>query len=228
MKIRQEPVNCSGVFHLVAFDIDPDGEDAERVASIRSQIAEHGAVSYDPSGRKRTPEELERTRYLGILCERVFRAYLRNELGPDAHVPPEESYTGYREHVDIEIEVSEKTVTIEVRSSYFNSDLTDAVNQLHALGPYTTSYKPTESSKDFYLCGLLYEENKNSFNIEEKHTLYFAGGGPSGKFKHEGKETTLGLKTPGKEPPEYLAIRIWKTLDAIETMGAIRRAIGAV
>ena len=228
MKISNVSVNCTGVFNLVAFEIDPNSADAKSVAEIRSQIAEHGAVSYDPSGRKRTEEELIRTRYIGILCERVFRAYLRKELGPDAHIPPEEPYTGYKEHVDIEIQVPGKTVTVEVRSSYFDRDLTDAVNELHALGPYTTSYKPTESLKDFYLCGLLYEETKNSFNIKEKHTLYFAGGGQGCKFKNEGKETTLGLKTEGKEPPEYLAIRIWKALDAIETMDAIRSAIGAV
>ena len=231
MKIRPMPVKYTGVHNLIAFHIDPKGDDAESVAEIRSQIAKHGAVSYDPSGRKRSKEELERTRYLGILCERVFRAYLRKELEPNARVPPEEPYTGYKKHVDIEIEIpGRKPVTVEVRSSYFNRDrdLPDAVYELHALGPYTTSYKPNEDPKDFYLCGLLYEETKNSFNIGEKHILYFAGGGPYSKFKNEGKETTLGLKTPGKEPPEYLALRISKALDAIEVMDAIRSTISAV
>ena len=229
MKIRPKLVKYTAVHNLVAFEIDPNGADAESVAEIRSQIAEHGAVPDDPSGRKRDQKELERTRYLGILCERVFRSYLRRELEPDAHIPPEGPYTGYKDHVDIEIEVQgRELLTVEVRSSYFDRDLPKAVYELHALGPYTTSYKPSEDPKDFYLCGLLYEESKFSFNIEEKHTLYFAGGGPYSKFKDEGKETTLGLKTLGKEPPEYVALQIWKALDAIETMDAIRRAIGAV
>lgn len=223
MKIRLEEVDYgTGVFRLIAFDIDPNGEDAERVAAIRSEIDTHGAAPYAPSGRVRGKEELDRTRYLGILAEKVFGVYLKRELEPDANVI-QKPYTDFRTHVDIEIEKDSKRTTIEVRSSYAAGSLLKIIKNLHALGPYTTSYKPNETPKDFYLCGLLHEETKLSFSNSEKHTLYFAGGGPYSKFESEGKPKSLR-----QEGAEYLAIRIWKAMDAVDTMEEIRSFISGV
>ena len=66
MKKELVTVKCPNRdFSLIAFEIDPLGEDADFVNAIRDEVLQHGAAAYAPSGRTRNENELRKTRYLG-------------------------------------------------------------------------------------------------------------------------------------------------------------------
>lgn len=223
MVVRHMPLDCeTGVFNLVAFDIDPIGEDKVLVSEVRDQASRHTGDFHDPGGVRRGRAQLLRTRYLGVLSEKLFTDYLQDEL-ENVHVY-NSPYEDPNEHVDIEIEVREKIITFEVRSSFAHGDLSHVISHVFdALGPYTTLRKPEESPKDYYLRGVMHEDARNSFRIEENHTLYFAGGAPYHWFKERGR-----VKDLRQRGAEYWTIPLWQAMDAIKMMEEIRSVVSAV
>lgn len=223
MVIRHVPLNCeTGIFNLVAFDIDPTSEDAVLVREVYEEASRHGGDSHDPGGVRRSSARLSRTRYLGALSEKLFADYLQDEFkNARVYNAPYEDAEG---HVDIEIEVQGKIITFEVRSSFAHGDLSHVISHVFdALGPYTTLRKSEESPKDYYLRGVMHEEYRNSFSIEEKHTLYFAGGAPYHWFKERGR-----IKDLRQRGAKYWTIPLWQAMDAIKMMEEIREAVRAV
>lgn len=207
---------------LVAFEIDPVGDDADTVAEVLEEIRKHEAVTYAPSGRRRGRQELTKTRYLGVLAENILINYLQDELGQNVSVT-KKAYTDYSEHVDIEIQASGKVTELEVRCSFPYSRLKNVVCQyFNVIGPYRTSYKPGESAKDFYLLGLI-NEAVGSFNFQRKHTFYFAGGAPYSLLEAKGRRDNL--KQRGAN---YLVLPLVQALDAIEIIDAIRSHINGI
>lgn len=210
-------------FSLIAFEINPVGEDVDFVNTIRDEVRKHGAAAYAPSGRIRNEEELRKKRYLGVLSERLLINHFQDELGHSVHVS-NRAFVDYSNHVDIEIEVDGRITTLEVRSSFLYARLQNIVCELHGvIGPYSTSYKPGESRKDFYLYALINERVEN-FNFEREHTLYFASGAPYQMFMEKGEQHNLK-----QQDANYLLIvPMVKAMDAIEVVEAIRRHASGV
>lgn len=223
MKQRQVTIDCgTRYFNLVAFDIDPQGEDVEFVNEVRSEASQHGAQIYDPGGRPRSGIRLSNTRYLGVLSEKLIADHLRSIFGHEVSVS-NRAFEGYDAHVDIEIKTSDKEVSFEVRSSFPYSSLKYIICQrFDFIGPYTTSFKAGESPKDFYLRGLINERVQN-FSPQRKHTLYFAGGVPYELLKEKGRRTDFDQ--PGAD---FLALRLYRGMDALQVINLIKDAIGEV
>ena len=205
-------------FNLIAFEIDPIGEDADLVNAVHDEARRHGASAYAPSGRRRSQEALRKTRYLGVLSEKLLVNHLQDELESNAYVS-NRIFEDYGNHVDIEIEKDGRITTLEVRSSFLYISLERIVCEAHGvIGPYSTSYKPGEKPKDFYLYALI-NQARRRFSFGEKHTLYFASGAPYEWFLEKGEERNLK-----QENANYLLIvPMVNAMDAIEVVDAIRR-----
>ena len=223
MKKELVTVKCpTRDFSLIAFEIDPIGADADLVNAIRAEVLQHRAAAYAPSGRTRSENELRKTRYLGVLAENLLIDHLQDELGQGVNVS-KQAFVDYAQHVDIEIQVGESVTNLEVRSSFPFSRLQAVVCQyFNVIGPYSTSYKPGESVKDFYLLGLI-NEAVSGFTPNRKHTFYFAGGAPYHLLRAKGKRDNL--KQRGAD---YWVLRLVEAMDAVEIVDAIRSAINGV
>ena len=223
MRKSQISINCeTRDFNLVVFEIDPVGEDADLVSEVLNTVKQHGAVSYNPSGKRRSEKEKRSTRYLGVLSEKLLVNHFRSKLGPDVHIS-NKTFVDHDAHVDIEIQVGEKITTLEVRSSFPYSNLKDVVcRYFNVIGPYVTSYKPTERPKDFYLLGLI-NEAVAQFDFQRKHKFYLAGGASYQLLKEKGKRDTL--KQRGAN---YLVIPLVQAMDAVEIVDVIRSEFSAV
>lgn len=220
MKKRFEPINCpSRIFNLVAFDIDPIVEDANLVDELYTKAGEHGADSRDTGGERRRKEQLLKDRYIGNLSEDMLVKHLQAELGQDFHVCSRE-FVSYSDHVDIEIEVDGQVVTtVEVRSSFLFAPRPSIVCRLHGvIGPYSTTRKPDENPKDFYLYAFI-NKAVEKFVRKREHTLYFASGAPYHMILEKGEWDDMG-----KPGANYLLIKpMVRAMDAIEVVEAIRR-----
>ena len=225
MKKRLIPINCSTrTVNLVAYDIDPNGEDAERVNQLLTKARQHGASAHSPSGRIRSPEELIKKRYLGFLSEDLIAEHLQLELGPEINVSNKDFET-HDDHVDIEIHAGGKTINVEVRSSFPYSRLDRVVCVIYdVIGPYSTARKSGESLKDFYLYAFI-NEAVEKFSFQREHTLYFAAGAPNEWFFMKEKVRPDDLKQEGAD---YLLIPIVKAMDAVEVVKEIRRTVSNV
>lgn len=209
-------------FNLVVFEIDPVGEDAILVSEVLNTVKQHGAVSYNPSGKRRSEEELTNTRYLGVLSEKLLVNHFLSELGPDVHIS-NKAFVDYDAHVDIEIQVGGKITPLEVRSSFPYSNLKDVVcRYFNVIGPYVTSYKRAERPKDFYLLGLI-NEAVGKFNFEKEHKFYLAGGASYQLLKEKGKRDNLK-----QQGADYLVMPLVQAMDAVEIVDVIRSEISAV
>ena len=224
MKKEFKPIKCSTrIVNLVAFGIDPIGEDADRVHQLIEKAREHGASAHSPSGRIRRPDELMKKRYLGFLSEDLIAEHLQSELGQGVDVS-NKTFESHDDHVDIEIQGFGKTLDVEVRSSFPYSRLNRVVCEIYdVIGPYSTARKPDESLKDFYLYAFINEAVEN-FSFQRKHTLFFAAGAPKQWFFSE-KVREDNLKQSGAN---YLLIPIVKAMDAIEIVDEIRRFLSGV
>lgn len=223
MEQRQVTIDCgTRYFNLVAFDVDPLGEDVNFVNEVRYEASQHSARTQDPGGRPRNRVILSNTRYLGVLSEKLIADHLRSIFGHEVGVS-NRAFDGYDAHVDIEIQVGGKIISFEVRSSFPYSPLQAVVCRLFDfIGPYTTSFKAGESPKDFYLRGLI-NERVQDFNPERKHTLYFAGGVAYELLKEKGRRTDFDQ--PGAD---FLALKLHRGLDALQIIDLIKGTIGAV
>lgn len=223
MEERTVTIDCGmRLFNLVAFDIDPLGEDADFVSGVRYEASQHSAKILDPGGRQRDQATLSKHRYLGVLSEKLITNHLRSIFGHEVNVS-NRAFERYDAHVDIEIQVGDKEISFEVRSSFPYRPLKDVVCSLFDfIGPYTTSFKIGESPKDFYLRGLINERVQN-FNPEGKHTLYFAGGVPYELLKEKGRRTDFDQ--PGAD---FLALKLYRGMDALQVIDLIEEAISGV
>ena len=207
-------------FNVVGFEIDPV-VDREIINQASKEALEHGGDDRDPAGQIRSKDVKLRKRYLGALAENLLVKYLQHTFRQDARVI-KEPFKTYEQHVDIEIHWNNgKMTTLEVRSSFYYATYLRNVIGKHfkTLGPYATGRKPGETLKDFYLQGVL----RQSFNIEQTHTLYFTGGAPGHWFTERGEVSTLK-----QDGAEYLVIRMLNGMDTIGIVKAIRSVIGAV
>ena len=223
MKKELVTVKCpTRDFSLIAFEIDPIGEDVDLVNAMRDEVLQHRAAAYAPSGRTRSENELRKTRYLGVLAENLLIDHLQDELGQGVNVS-KQAFVDHVQHVDIEIRVGGRVTNLEVRSSFPFSRLQAVVCQhFNVIGPYSTSYKPGESVKDFYLLGLI-NEAVRSFTPKRKHTFYFAGGAPYHLLREKGKRDNLK-----QQGADYWVLRLVEAMDAVEIVDAIRSAINGV
>lgn len=239
MKKRSESIRYERNYSLVAFDIFPQGEDADRVKEIIDEVEQHGADTRDTGGEERDEVTLLKTRYLGILAERVIASHLRYIFGQGIRVF-NRRFERYDTHVDIEIEVDDKKTDLEVRSSFGYSPMQDLIEEhFDHLGPYVTPNKPGERSKEFYLRGLI-NESVDDFDYRREHTFYFAGGASYQAIEEEGKikkgrkmeeidiEEAERLLASGSQTTLYRTLELWKGKDAVEIIDLIKRKIGAV
>ena len=226
-------------YSLIAFDIDPWGADADSVKEIISEVEEHGADTRDTGGKERDEDTLLKTRYLGILAERVIAAYLQTIFGQGIRVF-NRRFTRYDAHVDIEIEGGKKKIDLEVRSSFGRAHMHNLIDEyFDHIGPYVTPYKPDEKPKTFYLRGLI-NEDVNVFNYERKHIFYFAGGALYQSIKEEGRikrgrkmveidiEEAERLLASGQKTTVYRTLELWKGEDAMEIINLIKEKIDEV
>ena len=225
MKKRLEPINCpTRIVNLVAFDIDPLGEDADLVNKLYGKAAEHGGDPRDTAGQVRDTEKLLKDRYIGYLAEDQLVKHLQAELRQGFHVCSRE-FVSYSDHVDIEIEVDGQVVTtVEVRSSFLFAPRQSIVCRLHGvIGPYSTTRKPDENPKDFYLYAFI-NKAVEEFVHKREHTLYFASGAPYQMILEKGEWDNMG-----KPGANYLLIKpMVEAMDAVEVVKAIRRHASGV
>lgn len=223
MKKRLQVVKCpTRSLNLIAFDIDPTGEDIGLVRAVLDEVQKHGAVTYDPSRRQRDRTRLTATRYLGVLSERLITEHLQSELGQSVNVS-NKAFERYEDHVDIEIHSSGKTINLEVRSSYLYAPLPSIICRLHdVIGPYSTSYKPGENPKDFYFRAFI-NERVEKFSFQRKHTLFFAAGASYQLFLERGWRDDLK-----QQDADYCLVPLIDAPDAVQIVDEIRRVIGGV
>jgi len=221
-RVKCDPSVRGSEFTVVAFPISE-----ERNQSLWKQATEYyahiQALPLDPSGRLRNKEALVKTRYLGAISELVIAEFLRAELGDIVEVAREEVYQGYEKHTDIVLTSKQNNtkLTIEVRSSFAFREIEKAIcSRLSVIGPYSTSYKPGEKEKDFYLL-VLADSRKVDFNPQAPHTVYFAGGAELGLLK------SIGIKSDlMQDGASYIIIRpIAKARDAEEIVNIIRNKV---
>ena len=220
MEKRFEPINCpSRIFNVVAFDIDPVVEDEDLVNELYGKASKHGADSRDTGGETRDREKLLKDRYIGNLSEDMLVKHLQTVLGHGFRVYSR-PFVSYSDHVDIEIEVDGRVVTtVEVRSSFLFAPRPSIVCRLHGvIGPYSTTRKPDENPKDFYLYAFI-NKAVEKFVLKREHTLYFASGAPYQMILEKGEWDAMG-----KQGANYLLIKpMVRAMDAIEVVNAIRR-----
>ena len=213
--------HASGYF-LVVFDIDPKGEHREFVNRIINEAKQHSANIQNPGGQSRNPVILSKTRYLGVLAENLITDHLRPIFGQGISVF-NRTFERYDIHVDIEIEINNKKIDLEVRSSFGYARLHNLIDiHFDHIGPYTTSFKSNEDAKDFYLRGLI-NEAVNKFSFERQHKFYFAGGVPYGLLKERNQHKDFDQ--PGAK---YLVVPLYMGMDAKEIIDLLKGTIGAV
>ena len=232
-------------YQFYAYEIDPTGEDREFVERTRDVEAHEFAKRMNPrdtAGNIRSWKVRLKDAYLGVLAEKLILKYLRTQFSQEADVTGDTFKTNdnyiYDDHVDIKIDWNNgKETTIEVRSSFAHGSLSYVVgNIFDHIGPYTTVYKLSETPKDYYLRGILYEgKKKNSFRDNRKHTLYFGGGVLSDWFQEIGQikkgrnmrpvnlEEAERLLALGEETL-YNTIPIPQGLDVTQIINQIRSA----
>ena len=209
-------------YFLVAFNIDPQGEHRDFVNRILNEAHQHSANIQNPGGRRRGQAVLSKTRYLGALAENLIADHLRPIFGQGISVF-NRTFERYDIHVDIEIELGERKIDLEVRSSFGYARLHNLIDRyFDHIGPYTTSYKSNEEPKDFYLRGLI-NEGPDNFSYEREHTFYFAGGVSYGLLKRMDRH-----KDFDQSGADYLVVPLYMGMDAIEIIDEIKRFIGAV
>ncbi len=223
MRKRVQIVKCpTRSLNLIAFDIDPVGEDVDLVRAVMDEVQKHGAATYDPSTRPRDRARLTATRYLGVLSEKLITEHLQSELGQNVNVS-NETFESYENHVDIEIQADQKIINLEVRSSYLYAPLPAIVCRLHdVIGPYSTSYKSGESPKDFYLRALINQRVEN-FSFQRKHALFFVAGASYQLFLEKGWRDNLK-----QQNADYFLVPLIDAPDAGQIVDEIRRVIGGV
>ncbi|MDE0015815.1 MAG: hypothetical protein OXU51_06480 [Candidatus Poribacteria bacterium] len=239
MRRRSENIRYERDYSLIAFDIFPQGADADRVKEIINEVEQHGADTRDTDGEERDEATLLNTRYLGILAERVITAHLRTIFGKDIRVL-NRGFERYDTHVDIEIKIDEKKTDLEVRSSFGYAPIQQLIEEhFDHLGPYVTPSKPGEKPKKFYLRGLI-NKSVDDFDYKKEHTFYFAGGASYRSIKEEGKikkgrrmeeidiEEAERLLASENQTTLYRTLELWKGKDAVEIIDLIKRTIGAV
>ena len=209
-------------YYLLAFEIDPAGTDRDFVNAVLDEAREHRATPSAPSGRRRNSEKLVKTRYLGVLSERLLIKHFQDELGQNFRVF-NKAFVSYGDHVDIEIEVEGRITSLEVRSSFLYAPLWNIVCKLHdIIGPYSTSYKSGESPKDFYLRGFI-NESVEKFTPGRQHKLYFAGGASYQQIIKNGRQDDFK-----QQKASYWILRMPKAKDAREIVEEIRRYASGV
>ena len=206
-------------FNVVGFEINPT-EDRGIIDQALMEVRGHGADRRDTAGKIRTDEQLLNRRYLGAQAENLLVEYLQAQLGSGVKVD-KEPFESYAQHVDIVISWSGGEMTLEVRSSFYYATYLRNVIGRHfkTLGPYSTARKPGETVKDFYLQTVL----RQSFNINETHTICFTGGAPGHWFTERGVVDSLE-----QDGAEYLVIPMLEGMDTTGIVNEIRGAISGV
>jgi len=139
---------------------------------------------HDPSGRKRTEQKRKGMCIYGKLAEHALRSILNAEIensGVQASIP--ESKNGFddldkEDQIDITIIVNGEPFTIEVRSSFPYARIEEVITKhFSILGWYTTTNKPYEKPKDFYLRVLFpFPERECMDYLRKGFDLFFVGG----------------------------------------------------
>ena len=126
------------------------------------------------------------------------------------------------DQIDITIIVNGEPFTIEVRSSFPYARIEEVITKhFSILGWYTTTNKPYEKPKDFYLRVLFpFGKAKQSENLQNGFVLYFVGGATS-ELLNSSKGGWNNLKQPGAS---YRTIKpICKGYDVKQILDAIFR-----
>ena len=188
--------------------------------------APHGNYNpNDPSGKSRSEPNKKNNVIYGKLAELVLREILSDEI-KCRHVKAsileskDEYDFDYDVHSDIEVIVNGEPFIIEVRSSFPYRPIQEAIEyHFDILGWYTTSNKPYEKPKDFYLRVLFpFGKAKQSENLQNGFVLYFVGGATS-ELLNSSKGGWNNLKQPGAR---YRTIKpICKGYDVKQILDAI-------
>ena len=183
--------------------------------------------SNDPSGKSRSEPNKKNNVIYGKLAELVLREILSDEI-KSRHVKAsileskDEPVFDYDVHSDIEVIVNGEPFIIEVRSSFLRRPIPEGIEyHFDIIGWYTTSSKPYEKPKDFYLRVLFpFDKAKQSENLQNGFVLYFVGGATS-ELLNSSKGGWNNLKQPGAR---YRTIKpICKGYDVKQILDAIFR-----
>lgn len=195
VKTIRHTVDCSAyegtnAFRVIAFEVDPSDDDTDLVRQAQRSAEEQGGTDLDPGGRRRSRDELVKTRYLGALSELILEHYLQTRLGQEYRVLRED-FHDYASHVDLKVIRGSNEVGLEVRGSFPYMPLERVICKLFdVIGPYGASYKPGETAKDIYIRTLINEDVK-AFSSTRSHTLWFVGGAEKGLFARIGRDSNL-------------------------------------
>lgn len=185
-------------FNVIEFIIDPinDIESKNFVEFCRKKALSMKTNCKNTDSKIRTTKILLKDKYIGVASEYLLtlcinKYFIKNAINKTA-VNPE--FTDYNSHIDIIIldNSTQTSKTIELRSSFPYASLDQVIwHYFDLIGPYTTSYKNYESSKDFYARALI-NPNKKNFNFNRKHSIFLTGGAPFSLFEDYGSYITMG------------------------------------
>lgn len=176
-----------------------------------------------PGGRLRPPDEILAACVCGLLSEEALAqtiAYQNSQLGTNVRIHFKK-FNIAASQVDVTIERSSSdTFDIEIRSSgHFKQDLASIYNKdFSIIGWYTTSSKPGETKKPYYVQALYPFEKEEILKKEDREiVVYIAGGATRNMLQTDGIDQTLR-----QEGADYRIIRpITKGLDATNIISEI-------
>ena len=228
MKIEEIPIKCNGKIHTV-IKYHLDFKDPILLDSLAKGAKLAGKVDIrDPSGIPRSIAKRVAKCSGGVLAEKIFYDFLekrmanqrkkREELSNvELFVPPADYSKGQTDLVLRLKDSKEVILTIEIRSSfsYITPSIENVVRYaMSLLGPYTTTVKPYEELKDFYVT-VIHRVNPALLVVQSKRQgieSYIVGGGSREMFQDS---TLTSVDDLYQEGAEYKIIKpICMGLDA--------------
>lgn len=155
----------------------------------------------NPAGEIRNKDKIIFNNIGGVLAEEIVKKYLEKlifENNLNAEIIPT-PFIDHETHRDIKIKINDKIKTIEVRSSFQVSPRLQISGVLtwafRLLGRYTTTYKPEEKEKDFYITVIHRYRNEEILNkIKSEVETHIIGGASKESFNKIGIDDNKGLK----------------------------------
>lgn len=183
---------------VLTYTLYPDDQITKE--ALKYAEKSHDDVSvFSPEGRPRDKNERLQKCFGGALAENVVRHHLSEILGDEGPKPTIKSNmmvhsTG--QDIDVSIVDEGVSIEIEVRSSFsyrttFERLFTGAFS---IIGPYTTSTKPSEEPKDYYIT-VVYHSFRPSEIFEKLEKdgieIHICGGAPQQVFFDRKQKRTL-------------------------------------
>jgi hypothetical protein len=234
-EIETLQINCDGKIHkIVKYHLNPT--DTILIDSLNKGAELAGKVNInDPSGVPRDVAKRVAKCSGGVIAEKIFNDFLAGRMRDEAKiksklseielfVPPADYSKGQIDLI-LRSRVDKKPILrVEVRSSfsYKTASIDNVVRYaMSLLGPYITTTKPFEETKDFHVTVIHRVDPAELLSRSRKQGIdsYVVGGGTKQMFQDSKLRNIDDLYQKGAA---YMTIKpMWKGLDAYNVVESI-------